>query len=245
VIDIEGVIAAKLRADPDTVALIGGDRIYTALPSHPVFPCVKVYLASGGEGMRTWQPAGPMRESFDVAIDVWGGTRSVALNIAHLIRARLGRYLPGAVDGGAVAGIRWDSLQSLPDDDIPTSTGRARPRYIAQGAVTVHHGEGSNSEDNWPAAGIVIVGPPGPQGIAGPEGPEGPEGQDGATGPAGPQGIAGPTGIAGPAGALGPAGATGPAGPTGAQGLAGPAGPIGTQGPVALPIWEGVTLAPA
>jgi hypothetical protein len=130
---------AKLRAEPAVLEMVGGDRIYSSLPSSPVFPCVRVGQVAGGEDRTTWQPSGPIRETLDVELEVWGGTRSVAANLCNYLRAWLGAYLPGLVDGGAVAGLRWTNTQNLPDDDIPTSTGRARPRYIAQAAVTVHH----------------------------------------------------------------------------------------------------------
>jgi hypothetical protein len=138
-VDLEAVIVAALRADPAVLAAVGGDRIYTALPASPAFPCVRITLMGGAEGGRSWQPSAPQREALDVQIDVWGGSRAEALHASNVIRFALGGSLPGACPGGAVAGVLWDSIQRIPDDDIPTSTGRARERFLTLGTFTVHH----------------------------------------------------------------------------------------------------------
>lgn len=139
-VDLESVLVQALLADPELVAIIGGSRIYTTLPSDVAFPCVRLTLITGGEDAFTWQPS-LMREAYEIQLDSWGGQRWKALEIANAIRVLMSYSLVGPVTGGAISGVRWDSLQSLPDDDAPTDTGRARPRYIAHGTVTVHHGD--------------------------------------------------------------------------------------------------------
>lgn len=138
-VDLEAVVIAALRADGSVTALLGGDRIYTALPSAPEFPCIRVTQVAGGEDSLPWQATAPRREALTLQLDVWGGTRAQARAVADRARSALSEGLPGSVAGGAVAGVRWSSSAFIPDDDIPSSTGRARPRYILESSMVVSH----------------------------------------------------------------------------------------------------------
>lgn len=138
-VDVEGVLLSALRSSASLVALMGGEpRVYSSLPSSPRFPAMRVTLIAGGEDSRPWQPGEPLREEADVQLDAWGGNRTEALALARAARRTLSG-LVGPVEGGAVSGLRWVSAWSAPDDDVPTNSGRARDRYIAQVLVTIHH----------------------------------------------------------------------------------------------------------
>ena len=81
---------------------------------------------------------------------------------------------------------------------------------------------GPKSAGAWPATGMSLTGPAGPQGPVGATGPQGAPGPQGATGAIGATGTQGPQGPAGPQGATGATGAQGPQGPAGPQGPMGP-----------------------
>ena len=92
---------------------------------------------------------------------------------------------------------------------------------------------GPKANGTWPA-GVSLVGPQGPAGVAGAIGPQGPTGLTG---------LQGPAGATGATGLQGPAGATGPQGPAGTTGAAGPQGPAGVLASGAAagntPYWNG------
>lgn len=138
-VDLEAVVIAALRSDASVTTAIGGDRIYTALPTAPEFPCMRVTQVAGSEDVQPWQASMPRREEMVIQLDVWGGTRAQARAIADITRARLSMGLPGACEGGSVASVRWQGIANVPDDDIPSSAGRARPRYILQASMVISH----------------------------------------------------------------------------------------------------------
>lgn len=110
---------------------------------------------------------------------------------------------------------------------------------------------GPKTAGGWPATGISLVGPTGPQGDTGPAGTQGPAGPSGLTGPQGPAGANGNAVLNGtgkPGDALGNDGdfyldtatdtlygpKAGGAWPTPGTSLVGPAGPAGPTGPAGL-----------
>lgn len=101
-----------------------GDRITTELPSTKNFPAARVHQ------FNDQQASGPalwlMR--YSLQIDVWGGPKTLARQLADTIRALLKARLVGAHELGVVTGVDVGGLDTTADDSVPSSSGKARPR---------------------------------------------------------------------------------------------------------------------
>lgn len=127
--DAVRALSEFLRADPDVAALVG-DRVYSALPTAPTFPCVR--LARIGGQVRSL-PAYHL-ESTLIQVEALGGSRHSSWLLAETCRAVIAQRLAGTVDVGPdtaviscteVGGIREDTVRALPKNDDGTERHRA------------------------------------------------------------------------------------------------------------------------
>lgn len=129
--DVEALVSAWLRADVDVTGLIG-QRVYTDLPARDkTWPLVRLTRAGGAPTMS--RPLYADRAV--IQMDVWGGAKATARDIAETIRQRLcsddfrGTHPEGVVTAVEVGQFRW-----LPD----TTFDPPKPRYIFDLTVSVH-----------------------------------------------------------------------------------------------------------
>jgi hypothetical protein len=127
--DTVRALSEFLRADDDVAALVG-DRVYSALPTNPTFPCVR--LSRLGGQVRS-QPAYHL-ESTLIQVEALGGSRHSSWLLAETCRAVIAQLLNGTVDVGPdtavishseVGGIREDTVRTLPKNDDGTERHRA------------------------------------------------------------------------------------------------------------------------
>ena len=127
--DIVRALSEFLRDDADVAALVG-DRVYSALPTAPTFPCVR--LSRIGGQVRS-APAYHLESSL-VQVEALGGSRHSSWQLAETCRAVIAQRFAGTVDVGIdtavvsaceVGGIREDSVRSLPKNDDGTERHRA------------------------------------------------------------------------------------------------------------------------
>ena len=127
--DAARLLSEFLRADDDVAELVG-DRVYSALPTAPTFPCVR--LSRIGGQMRTANVY--HLESTMLQVEALGGSRHDAWVIAETCRAVIAQRLTGTVtvgdtsavvSGADVGGIREDTVKSLPKNDNGTERHRA------------------------------------------------------------------------------------------------------------------------
>ena len=117
--------------DADVAALVD-DRVYSALPINPTFPCVR--LSRIGGQVRS-APAYHLESSL-IQVEALGGSRSSTWMIAETCRAVIAQRFAnaGTVDVGTdtavismceVGGIREDAVKALPKNDDGTERHRA------------------------------------------------------------------------------------------------------------------------
>jgi len=127
--DIVRALSEFLRDDLDVADLVE-DRVYSALPTSPTFPCVR--LSRLGGQMRT-APAYHLESSL-IQVEALGGSRHDAWRIAETCRAVVVQRFVGTVPVGDstavvsiadVGGIREDTVKSLPKNENGTERHRA------------------------------------------------------------------------------------------------------------------------
>lgn len=122
-VNIEGLLTAFYRQDPDVSALVG-DNVYTTLPNgFADWPAVRV-VRIGGTPVQVSHIDRPL-----VQIDCWGGPKATAWKVAETLRAATAARLPGRHPLGYVYGgygMRIGALQYQPDQDYDP----AKPRYL-------------------------------------------------------------------------------------------------------------------
>jgi hypothetical protein len=123
--DAEVLVTTFLRQDPDVTALVG-DEVYSTLPAkQATWPVVRVTRVGGSA-----DPLGIIDFPL-VQVDVWGGPKTTAQDIAQAMRTAFATRLPLRLgDLGTLALGPGDgalgSLRDLPDETFDP----ARPRYI-------------------------------------------------------------------------------------------------------------------
>lgn len=133
-VDVEALVSYYLRAQSE-VAAICGQRVYTAIPSNPTFPLVRLHRIGGVPPMSR-----PLHmDRAHLQIDVWGGPKATALDLVDVVRTELSKLVDEAAVQplGVVCGVKFGPLAFMPDDTVPTEGGKARPRYTQDVTVTV------------------------------------------------------------------------------------------------------------
>lgn len=133
--DVEQLVSGFLRAQPEVVAFFAAgvtsegksvthpptDRVYTDLPAGPVWPAVRVNRVGGSPV--TNEPL--WLDQALIQLDVFGGPKALARDLAETCRAVIDARLPGVHSEGVVTAVRFGQLAYHPDDTYPT----ARPKY--------------------------------------------------------------------------------------------------------------------
>lgn len=132
-IDIEALLSAFLRDQPDLQALVG-DRVYTDLPHQRVYPLVVFTRTAGGylTGPPYWL------ESAAIVLSAYGGTHKQAHTIATTCLSLMTQGLRGSYPQGAITGLKDIDLAYDPDVDTSDDTGHSRPRYLLSLKLTAH-----------------------------------------------------------------------------------------------------------
>ncbi|RTL08423.1 MAG: DUF3168 domain-containing protein [Acidimicrobiia bacterium] len=126
--DAERLVATWLR-DQDAVAAIFDDRVYTEIPTSPVWPLARLVRIGGNPTDRLARLDSPLLQ-----IDVWGGPKATAYAGIATILAHLASGLVGTHDLGTVTAVEVGGPSWLPDDTYQP----ARPRYSADVRLWVH-----------------------------------------------------------------------------------------------------------
>ena len=125
--NMEAVLSAFLRDQPEIVALVG-DRVYTALPQSTTFPAVRVTQIL--DRKLTSRPL--WISEFVMQIEAYGGTKAQASELARTCEGVIAARMVGILDGAVVAGVTFGALEDLPDDEYES----ARPRFITMSTIT-------------------------------------------------------------------------------------------------------------
>jgi hypothetical protein len=126
--DIERLVIDWALAT-DALTDLVDDRIYSTVPNSPVFPLIRVMRWGGVPPQQLhWLDQASMQ------IDVWGGRKAEASEVARTVAAYIAHELPGAhalgvVTATQVGGPRWE-----PD----ASYTPAKPRYVVEASVWFH-----------------------------------------------------------------------------------------------------------
>lgn len=128
--DAERVVVDFLRDQPELAGPLAG-RIYTALPAQPDWPAVRVTRWGGWAAI--WRPLW-LDEAW-CQVDVWGGTKAEASELARLMRALVG-YRLVAEAAGTVTAVRFGMLHDAPD----TTYQPAKPHFRFDLSVMLHPG---------------------------------------------------------------------------------------------------------
>jgi len=127
--DGEALVSGYLRARSEVTDLCG-QRVYTELPKDKTFPLVRLVRVGGSPPLDR-----PLR--FDVAriqVDVWGGPKKTARDLAETIRQVLSELPDEDVVGTVVSAVTYGPFAYLPDDDFAP----AKPRYTFDVELSVH-----------------------------------------------------------------------------------------------------------
>lgn len=124
--DAEQLVTDWLRAHTDIDAIVG-DRIFTALPKNPTYPCVVIRRLGGVPVIATHL------DRARIQIDAWGRTKYEARTAAAAVQAALHEMPAGSHSVGVVTGVE-DELGLTWSED-PTSE---RPRYTFGVLIFLH-----------------------------------------------------------------------------------------------------------
>lgn len=126
-VDVERLASAWLRT-LDAITDLVGDRVFTVIPSDPVFPLVRITLV---DERQVYQPR--HLTSTLLQIDVYGGPKAEARAAADAVADSLADDFPGSHDLGVVTAAQC-SLRYLPD----TTYQPAKPRYVVSADIFSH-----------------------------------------------------------------------------------------------------------
>lgn len=129
-VDVEALVSQYLRAQSEVSTFVG-QRVYTAMPDDKTFPLVRLTRIGGVPPMSR-----PLHvDNARIQIDVFGGSKSTALDTVDAIREELAK-LPDEAPVqplGVVCGVRFGPLAYLPDEAFAP----AKPRYALDVTLTV------------------------------------------------------------------------------------------------------------
>jgi len=129
--NMEALVSAFLRNQPELTALVD-DRIYTALPKEPEYPCVRVVqLLSTPTGSPLYAVA------YEVQGEAFGGSKAEAWRIASTAQALIDARIEGVHEGfGVVNGTRPGAMIDLPDEAFEP----AKPRWLFTSTIYARPG---------------------------------------------------------------------------------------------------------
>ena len=124
--DAEALASSYLRAASAVTGLVG-DRIYSTIPKRAEWPLVRITRIGGIPPMTP-----PVLDLARLQIDVFGGRKAEARNIAAVILAELAALNgPQAGHSATVSAVRIGGLRYTPDVTFDPP----KPRYIATAAI--------------------------------------------------------------------------------------------------------------
>jgi hypothetical protein len=128
--NLERLVSTFLQADVAMLASPAGGRTYTALPSSPQWPLVRVnqYDEINVTSDPLWVVSGILQ------IEAWGGSNDEAVSVARVAQAALAARLVGVHGDGVVTAVRLSGLRNEPDREFSP----AKPRRLFRVAVTAH-----------------------------------------------------------------------------------------------------------
>lgn len=129
-VDVERLMSAWLRDQVDVTDLVD-DRVYTELPASKTWPLVRLTLIDESAVFDV-----PLYlTSSVVQIDIYGGAKITAREIADTVRSLLAHSFIGTHDLlGVVTGVKFTSMAYDPDESLNP----ARPRYRFDVTVWAH-----------------------------------------------------------------------------------------------------------
>lgn len=126
-VDAERLVSVFLRNQTAVTDLVG-DRVYTDLPSRPVFPLVRLTLIGGSPVYS--RPL--FLDEAVIQIDSYGGPKVQARLIVDTIRDLMAAdSFSGIHPHGLVCSVRFGELAYVPDDLFEPP----KPRYVAQATL--------------------------------------------------------------------------------------------------------------
>lgn len=127
--DAEALLSTFLRSRFELVALVDS-RVYTSIPSNPTFPLVRVTRIGGIPVFSR-----PLRlDVATVQVDVWGGPKATAWQIAETCRAVIAEIDRADHDAAAITAAQFGPFSYLPDDTYSP----ARPRFTFDVDLYLH-----------------------------------------------------------------------------------------------------------
>ena len=128
---LQQAIFAALTADASLVALLGGTRVYDAVPTRAEFP----YVTFAQSSERDWSTGSEQGGEHILTLQVWsrGGGRKEALAIMARVRAVL-HDAPLALSGFRLVNLRHELSEARRDADGETWHGLVRLRAVTEPA---------------------------------------------------------------------------------------------------------------
>lgn len=129
-VDAERLLSAFLRGRTEVTDIVA-DRVYTDLPSRPVFPLIRITLIGGRPA---WSAPLYLDEAF-LQLDCYGGPKVQARLIVDTVRSLLSTTTFRTMHaGGVVTDVQFGELSYLPDDAFDPP----KPRYMAEVSILTH-----------------------------------------------------------------------------------------------------------
>lgn len=125
-VDVERLASYWLRHQ-DPVTDLVDQRVYTEIPKEPTFPLVRLTLL---DDRPVFERPRHLTNTL-LQIDVYGGPKVLARQIADTVADELTANFPGAHEGGVISAASC-SMRYLPDGSYEP----AKPRYVL--SVTIH-----------------------------------------------------------------------------------------------------------
>jgi hypothetical protein len=120
--DAERLVSRYLREHPDVAPLVGGERVYTAVPARVGSEPFALVQRIGGIPPLS-RPL--VLDEAQLQVDAWGGSKAQAWTLAETIRQAL-VDLPAAYPEGVVTGVVFVAFRWQPDGTYKPP----RPRYL-------------------------------------------------------------------------------------------------------------------
>lgn len=122
--DAERLLSAFLRLQPEVVDLVA-QRVYTVLPDTKEWPLVRLQRI-GGTSEGTPNDDALLRDVPAVQVDVYGGAKALAWQVADTVRAAIQERARGAHPTGWVERVTLGAARYVPDPTFDP----ARPRVV-------------------------------------------------------------------------------------------------------------------
>lgn len=129
--ELQKAIYQALAADAALTALLGGAKVYDAVPQSAKFP----YVALGRASMRDWSTGTEEGREHSIVLDVWSraaGTREAQEIVAAIEDALAG--VPLALAGHHLVNLRFDAAEFRREGNGETVHGLVRFRAVTEAA---------------------------------------------------------------------------------------------------------------